>query len=74
MIFSVFFKTGFGVFLVHPPMASVLLIRIGGEMLCLRYAGFFTKMTDLRTDGLTNQPTTRLLELLWAAKNMSIYY
>ena len=34
-------KLGFGVFLVHPTVVSVLLSASSREMLCLPYAGFF---------------------------------
>ena len=41
MIFSVFQKIGFGGILGPPSYGIGATIRIGREMLCLPYAGFF---------------------------------
>ena len=55
-------------------VATVTTIIVKYEVLLLYSikGNFFTKSTDGPTDRQKDRPTTRLLELLWAANNIKV--
>ena len=61
MIFSVFQQKNRFLLILGPPYCGIgATIRIGGEMLCLPYAGFFLTHEEWTSDRQTDTQTGQL--------------